>query len=233
MATATTTLISTLYTDDTKWIEAAPAYDSILNVVGPDTNSNAAIVKTAILNMAQRSPITVAFILEGDTDHIQVGHTLSVFSNDPLWASPYDDHVVIAFVGDDLASAAQVLLPNDSFSHTADLTIYNTAHITGVNGHGTAGGAVVHFDHQASGTQNTDDYRACRVMELCPDESSDFLSCNPTGIYELQNLYNFFLKPHAASAVPAIRAKWEPVEQWWSAACMNQNGSTESKCTTL
>jgi hypothetical protein len=66
MATATTTLISALYADGTKWIEAAPAYDSILNVAGPDTNSNAAIVKTAILNMAQHSPITVALILEGE-----------------------------------------------------------------------------------------------------------------------------------------------------------------------
>jgi hypothetical protein len=165
MATATTTLIFALYADNTKWIEAAPAYDSILNVVGPDTNSNAATVKTAILNMAQRSPITVAFILEGDPNHIQAGHTLCAFSNDPLRASPYDDHV-IAFVGDDLASAAPILLPNDSFSRTADLTVYNTAHMTGVSGHGTAGGAVVRFDHQASGTQNTD---ARHVMVLPVD----------------------------------------------------------------
>jgi hypothetical protein len=84
MATATTTLVSALYADDTKWIEAAPAYDSILNVIGPATNANAATCKTAILNLAQRSPITVAFILKGDPDHIQVGHTLSPFSNDPF-----------------------------------------------------------------------------------------------------------------------------------------------------
>jgi hypothetical protein len=158
MATATTTLISALYLDDTKWIEAAPAYDSVLNVVGPDSNANAATCKTAILNLAQRSPITVAFILGGDCEHIQVEHTLSLFSNDPMRASPYDDHAIV-FVGDDLASSAPVLLPNDSFSRTADLTAYNTAHMTGVNGHGTAGGAVVRFDHQTSGTQNTDDYR--------------------------------------------------------------------------
>jgi hypothetical protein len=76
--------------------------------------------------------------------------------------------------------------------------------MTGVNGHGTAGGAVVCFDHQASGTQNTDDYRTRRVMVLPPDESADFLSRNPTGICELQNFYNFFLQPHVASAVPAV-----------------------------
>jgi hypothetical protein len=193
MATAnTTTLVSTLYADDTKWIEAAPAYDNILNVVGPATNSNAATCKASILNMAQRSAITVAFILEGDPDHIQVGHTLSAFSNNPLRASPYNDHV-IAFVGGDLAFAAPVLLPNNSFSRTADLTVYNTAHMTGVNGHGTPGGAVVRFDHQASGTQNKDDFHAHRVMVLPPDESSNFLSHNPSGIYELQNFYNFFL----------------------------------------
>jgi hypothetical protein len=132
-------------------------------------------------------------------------------------------------VGDDVASAAPILLPNHSFSRTADLTVYNTAHMTGVNGHGTAGGAVVRFDHQASGTQNTDDYPTRRVMVLPPDESADFLSRNPTDIYELQNFYNFFLQPHVASAVPATLAKWEPVKQWWRAACMNQNGLTESK----
>jgi hypothetical protein len=207
----------------------APAYNSILNVIGPDSNTNGgATCKTAILNLAQRSPITVAFVLEGDPEHIQVGHTLSPFSNDPLRASPYDDHVIV-FVGDDLASSTPVLLPNDAFSRTADLTVYNTAHMTGVNGHGTASGAVVRFDHQTSGTQNTDNYRTRRVMVLPPDESSDFLSRNPTGIYELQNFYNFFLQPHVASAVPATRAKWEPVEQWWRAACMNQNGLTECK----
>jgi hypothetical protein len=169
MATATTTLISALYPDDTKWIKAAPSYDSILNVICPASNANAATCKTTILNLAQQSPITVAFILEGDPKHIQVGHTLSPFSSDPLQASSYDDHVIV-FVGDDLASAAPVPLPNNSFSQTADLTVYNTAHMTSVNGHGTAGGAVVCFDHQASGTQNTDDYRTRRVMVLPPDE---------------------------------------------------------------
>jgi hypothetical protein len=88
MATATTTLVSALYADDTKWIEAAPAYDSILNVIGPASNANAATCKTAILNLAQRSPLTVPFILVGDPRHIQVRHTLSPFSNDPLQASP-------------------------------------------------------------------------------------------------------------------------------------------------
>jgi hypothetical protein len=213
MATATTTLVSALYTDDTKWIEAAPAYDSILNVIGPASNANTATCKTTILNLAQRSPITIAFILKGDPEHIQVGHTLSPFSNDPLRASPYNDHVIV-FVGDDLTSAAPVLLPNDSFSQTTDLTIYNMAHMTGVNGHGTVSRVVVCFNHQASGTQNTDDYRTQRVMVLPPDESANFLSCNPTGIYELQNFYNFFLQPHVASAVPATQAKWEPVKQW-------------------
>jgi hypothetical protein len=100
---------------------------------------------------------------------------------------------------------------------------------TTVNGHGTPGGALVRFDHQTSGTQNTDDYRTHQVMVLLCDESSDFLSCNSTGIYEFQNFYNFFLQPHAASATPGILAKWEPVEQWWRAACVNQNASTESK----
>jgi hypothetical protein len=52
MATATTTLVSALYVDDTKWLEAAPAYDSILNVIDPASNANATC-KTAILNLAQ------------------------------------------------------------------------------------------------------------------------------------------------------------------------------------
>jgi hypothetical protein len=72
MASATTTLISALYADNTKWIKATPAYDSILNVVRLATNTNIATCKAAILNWAQHSPITVAFILKGDPNHIQV-----------------------------------------------------------------------------------------------------------------------------------------------------------------
>ena len=228
MATATTTNVSTLYADDTKWIEANPSYTEILDVVGAGANNNSNTCKTAILNLAQRSPLTVAFILNGDPDHIHVGHTITAFTNDPLRACPYDDHVVV-FVGDDLASAAPVLLPTDSFARTAaDVAAFNTAHMTGVNGHGTAGGAVFRFDHQASGTQNTDDIRARKVMVLPCDESADFLSRQGSGIYSVQNFYNFFLQPHAAAAA-GIRAKWEPVEQWWRVACMNVNGGTESK----
>ena len=40
MATATTTLVSALYADDTKWIEATPSYAEILNVVGAGSNNN-------------------------------------------------------------------------------------------------------------------------------------------------------------------------------------------------
>ena len=226
MAAANTTSISALYADDTKWVDANPNWTQVLGLVGPAAATNASDAKKAILNMAQRSPVAIAFVLTGDPEHIQVGHTLSTFTNNPLSNSPYDDNLIV-FVGDDFASAAPVLLPADSFNRPAAFAAYNVTYMTGANGHGNP--APVHrFDHQAIGTADTDELRCRRAMILPCEDASDFLSRVPAGIYTVQHFFNEFLRPHLGGA-QGIRDKWTPVEEWWRGACMNVNGGTESK----
>ena len=226
MAATNTTLMSALYADDTQWLDANPDWTQVLNLVGPGSAANTAEALKSAMNMAQRSPITVAFVLAGDPDNIHVGHTLSAFNNDPLNGCPYDDHIIL-LVGDDLASAAPVLLPNTSFSRPTGFAAYNTAYMTGANGHGAAP-AVYRFGHQAVGTADTDELRTRRALVLPCEDSSDFLSRVPTGIYTVQHFYNQFLAPHLGGNAD-IRAKWSPVEEWWRCACMNVNGGTDSK----
>ena len=218
--------MSGLFADDTQWIDANPDWTQVLTLVGPGAAANAADAKKTVLNMAQRSPVTIAFTLTGDPGHIHIGHTVSTFTNDPLNASPYDDHLIV-FVGDDLASAAPVLLPGDCFNRPNAFAAYNTTYMTGANGHGAAA-PVYRFDHQASGTADTDDLRTRRALVLPCEDSADFLSRVPTGIYTVQHFYNEFLRPHLGGA-QAIRDKWNPVEEWWRCACTNVNGGTDSK----
>jgi hypothetical protein len=61
MAAANTTSISALYADDTQWVDANPDWAQVLGLVGPAAAINASDAKKTILNMAQRSPVAVAF----------------------------------------------------------------------------------------------------------------------------------------------------------------------------
>ena len=228
MAAANTTSMSGLYADNTKWLAPSPPWDQVLDLVGGDAVTNAPDAKKAVLNLAARSPTVIAFVLAEDPSLIHIGHSLSVFNNDPLTANPYDD-TIIAFVGNDLASAAPIMLPADCFKRTtANVTAYNTTHMTGALGHGAVP-PVYRFDHVGTGTAETDDIRARCAMVLPADDAADFLGRQPSGIYTLQHFYTTFLQPHVGSAVQATVDKWQPITNWWRCACMKVNGSQESR----
>ena len=112
MAAANTTSMSDLYADNTKRLAPSPPWDQVLDLVGGDAATNAPTAKKAVLHLASRSPTVIAFVLAENPGLIYVGHTLSPFDNDPLTASTYDN-TIIAFVGNDLASAAPIMLPED------------------------------------------------------------------------------------------------------------------------
>ena len=56
--------------------------------VGGDARTNAADAAAAVLNAAQNSPILIAFTVDGDEDHVCVGHSLSLASHKTLPTPP-------------------------------------------------------------------------------------------------------------------------------------------------
>ena len=120
-------LFSTLLGDVAQWDNPNPHYNVLMTKVGhadhPDAlNSTAAAVMT--VNLAQRSPVAIAFIVEGDDDHVHVGHSPSVYPADPSNPSPYDNLVVV-LVGDDVNSAIPVVLPALSFTRVPNLHVFD------------------------------------------------------------------------------------------------------------
>ena len=83
---ATPHLISTLLADAAQWDSHAPAYAPIMALMGHAdgaTQSSQADPPRLIANLSQRSPVTLAFIVKGDEDHVHVGHSPSVYPADP------------------------------------------------------------------------------------------------------------------------------------------------------
>ena len=77
----------------------------------------------------------MAFTLSDEADTIYIGHSLMKFPADILNATLYDN-LIVALVGDDLATAVPVVLPTEAFQHTNAINCFTEAEITGVNGHG-------------------------------------------------------------------------------------------------
>ena len=133
---ATLSISDCYYDDPTNWEAADPDYLGLLNVVGGAANTSHSHTALAILNTATRSPVCLAFILADEANTIYIGHSIMKFPGDVLNAIPYDNHIVV-LVGDDLATAVPVVLPNEAFQRTNAINCLTTAEITGVNGRGT------------------------------------------------------------------------------------------------
>ena len=73
---------STLYSDLVErahhWEEPSPSYVALTGAVGGGSASNRADTAEAILNLFQRSPMVLAFVVQGDEDCIHVGHSIHV-----------------------------------------------------------------------------------------------------------------------------------------------------------
>ena len=126
---------SLLLNDPAKWLDPNPDYATLLLTVGNDrTGVAATTVKAAILNIAQRSPVALAFVLNNDLDHIYVGHTPRLYPQD-LTSTTAMDNLVVVQVGNDPASSLPVVLPDVAFSRTALAYVTDVPTIVGPNGH--------------------------------------------------------------------------------------------------
>ena len=133
---AATTLVGTFLGDNDRWDEPDPDYLALLaNHVGGAAVTAHGACSLAILNVAQRSPVVLAILINGNTDAVHVVHSSSRFPGDPLNPTPYDNQVVV-LCGNDLQASVPLVLPDSAFDRVGPETCYSYKYMIGVNGHG-------------------------------------------------------------------------------------------------
>jgi hypothetical protein len=217
-------LISDLYNDPTQWIDPTPDAVALQATFGHAAGANRNVCRSATLALAQRSPTVLAFVIDGDDDHIYVGHSPTPFQSDPLTVSPYDGSVIV-LLGDDINAATPIALPTDAFSRSAmAFAAYQVAYIRGADGHTNAVTPVFRFDPTASGTANTTDIQVRLAMPMTPAIAHTFLTASPSGIYTLLGFFDSFIAPEVDSGELARIQAVAPLALWYRAAVMNDAG---------
>ena len=95
-------VFSTLFDDATKWDEPAPDYDALILLLGGVASTvagapglyNRGQAMYGLANLARRSPTLIAFCPADDNEYIYVGHSISVYPNDPLNPLGFDSNVI-------------------------------------------------------------------------------------------------------------------------------------------
>ena len=114
MATAN---YSDVVADANNWVDVNPDYAVLLASVGGGANTDRNVAKTHLVNLATQSPTLLAFVLNGDPAHIQVGCAPSSFPVTIGFPTFFDNRVVV-LVGNDVSTAVAVVLPEDATSRS-------------------------------------------------------------------------------------------------------------------
>ena len=218
---ATPSLYSDLTSNAALWPSHDPPYADIMNVLGSGA-TNRADVMSGVVGLATRTPIVMAFVIQGDEDHVYMGHSPMTFPTDPLNTTPFDGRVVV-FVGNDIASAVPMVLPLEHFGRSDERLVLTHDTILGPTGHGAVP-PVYRSGPHATGAPNTHNLRARRVLVMPPSMSTVALTTQPGGRYTLAGFYNTFLRTEIDSGDAARVTAIEPARDWWRCASTNLTG---------
>ena len=108
-------LFSDIASEPSHWATPAPNQTTVLTLVGGASTSNALACKKSVRGMGQHSPVVLALSLKSDPEQVYIAHSPTLVPADPMETTPYDDNVLV-LVGDNLASAAPLVLPQASFT---------------------------------------------------------------------------------------------------------------------
>ena len=116
-------VFSDLFNDATKWDEPAPDYNALILLLGGVASTahgapalyDRGQTMSGLANLARRSPTLIAFCPADDNEYIYVGHSISVYPNDPLHPLGFDSNV-ITLVGNDPNTCQPVALPAAAFA---------------------------------------------------------------------------------------------------------------------
>ena len=219
---ATTSVADYLQKTD-HWENHDPDYVTLLNSIGAGSAATHSQVAATVLGLAARSPTVLLFQIEGDEDFIHIGHNPTRFPEDPLdAANPFNNKVVV-LVGNDLASAVPVVLPDEAFQRTTQACCRNADVIAGNTMH-TAAPPVLRDGPHAPTVGDASDIRVRRAMVVPPGTALSFVSNVPNGRIGVAGMWTTFIQVGLGNPDPAVVARYEPIRDWWRSACTNATG---------
>lgn len=208
-----------LFRDATKWPDADPDYAVLMNTLGHGVATGGADAVVAFHNTATRSPVAIAVVLEGDEDHVLIGHTPHIYPTDLTSPSPMDGLVTL-FVGSDPDTCTTLVLPQVAFGRSNQCRSHDIATIVGPGGHGAAPPVYRDGPHAAPVVQ----IQVRRVHLLPPTAAADAIDRHDDGRYTLADFYAQFVQGKHDSADAAEAALWAPTALWFRAASTNVAG---------
>ena len=215
-----------LLRQDPHWQDADPDYAALQGVVGHASAATGAGTAIVYHNMATRTPVAVAFVVEGDEDYVQVAHSPMIYPADPTNAVASLDALVVVITGRNPDDATPIVLPNDAFGRINDTRCQDMATIVGATGH-AAGPPVYRSGPHAATVATATAIRGRRALLLPPSAASHAVGFLPDGRYSLAAFYAQFVQGKFDSADPDTVALWAETALWFRMASTN-NGAGHS-----
>ena len=213
-------LFSTLFNDASLWDDPDPDYDTLLTVLGGTVNTDRGNAQTALVNLSLRTPTAVAYILETEPEYIYIGHSPALFPADITMTTTLDNRLIL-HVGDVMEASVPMVVPAEATGRIANTRVFNTAYITGANGHGAGPPPVYRFDNVVAGGDSLE-LQARRIMLLPPSLAGQIVASRPQGRYSLWQFWNELVNP-LLNGTAAQTALIEPVRDWYLAAVTDNN----------
>ena len=202
------------------WDRPEPDHDTLLAAVGSTSQATRNVCKASLLSFAAHSPIVLAFSLSTDPNYVYVGHSPTLMAPDPMETTPYDNATVV-FIGDNLATALPVVLPDTVYTNLQGTRARRFPHMLGGQGFAAAT-PVVRFDIPDPSETEADELRARGIFVLPHDQNIDALTTNSNGRYTNAEFYQAFIDP-GLNGDPAAIAAVTPLAHWFRLHCTNDN----------
>ena len=206
-------LYSDYLRDPAHWDAANPDYTAVNNILGHGATAQP-VAMLGLINVSLRSPLAVAFVIEGDEDYIHIGHSPSLYPAEPGSVTPFDNHVVV-LVGDAASSSVPVVLPDVAFGRTNAHRCFDLPTILGPDGHGSGPPPVYHLPLAATADANASDLQVRRVLTFPSSIAALAVASNSEGRMSYPAFHTTFLQAQLLDPDDDIRTGAEHARDWF------------------
>ena len=195
------------------WDGPCPDCNAAMTLLGPSSSADKDEVAQTHIDVAQRHPVTIAFVAANDPNNICVGHAVSRFPSD-LTTTRNIDGKLCCHIRDHADAALAAAFETDGFVRLKQKH-YLHADLIRQHQNGTPP-ELRRGPHAAS--SNADALRLRAVTLLPFAAAGDFLDTNPDGVHSLSQFYEEFIKPALDSGDADKIADYTHLETWWRGA---------------